>query len=158
MSFSRGLESAGEAVLMVRADSFHCAFPIGGITETCRPLPVQSVDGMPPFVCGVAVIRGVTTPVLNLAQLLAGGARRAGRRFVTGKVRERPVAFEVDEVLGVRRLTAAHLEAASPLVGGPMAGALAKTGVLDGELLAWLDAGRLVSDELLDLVLAEGWA
>lgn len=149
--------AAADAVLLVRAQSWYCALPVADVVETCRPLPVQPVDGVPIFVRGVSVIRAVTAPVIHLGRLLAGGEAEPGRRFVTVQVRGRPVLLEVDEVLGVRRLSRARLASAAPLVGGALAERIAALGVLDGELLAWLEVARWVTDELLDLVLAEGW-
>jgi hypothetical protein len=35
---------------------------------------------------------------------------------------------------------------------------ITEVGVLDGELLAFLESARLVQNDLLDLVLAERWA
>jgi hypothetical protein len=43
-------------------------------------------------------------------------------------------------------------------VGGALIDRIAGLGVLDGELLAWLDTARLIQNDLLDLVLSEGWA
>ncbi|HMA97332.1 MAG TPA: chemotaxis protein CheW [Polyangiaceae bacterium] len=144
-------------VLLVRALGWYCALPVGNVTETCRPLPYHPVQGMPDFVRGVAVIRGRPTPVLHLGMLLGVGAGTAGQRFVNVLIRDRPVALEVDEVLGVRALSQAQLAMTPPLVGGALTERVEGLCVLDGALMAWLDAGRLVQNELLDLVLADGW-
>jgi purine-binding chemotaxis protein CheW len=144
-------------VLLVRTQAWYCALPIGAVTETCRPLPTQSVDGVPAYVRGIAVIRGESTPVLHLGSLLAGGKGEPGRRFVTVKLHGRPVAFEVDEVIGVRRLSRDQVASAKPLVSGGLTERIGELGVLDGQLLAWLDTGRLLGNDLLDLILSEGW-
>jgi purine-binding chemotaxis protein CheW len=145
------------SVLLVRTQSWYCALPVAEVTETCRPLQTQSVDGVPPYVRGVAVIRGESTPVLHLGALLAGGNGEPGRRYVTVKLRGRPVALEVDEVIGVRHLSRAQIASAKPLVSGVLTERIGELGVLDGQLLAWLDTGRLLGSDLLDLILSEGW-
>lgn len=146
-----------ETILLVRSLRWYCAFPVATVRETCRPLPLQSVQGVPPFVRGVSVIRGVSTPVLHLGMMLSDEAYRPGQRFVNAVVSSRPVAFEVDEVLGVRRLSRTQLAATQPLVQGALTTRIDMLSVLDGELLAWLDTTKLVENELLDLVLSEGW-
>jgi purine-binding chemotaxis protein CheW len=147
-----------EAVLLVRTQAWYCALPIATVSETCRPLPIQPVDGVPVFVRGVTVVRGLTAPVLHLGMLLAGGRAEPGRRFVMVRIRDRLGVLEVDETLGVRWLSRTQLASASPLVGGALSDRIDGIGVLDGELLAWLDTARLVQNDLLDLVLSEGWA
>lgn len=147
-----------EAILLVRTLKWYCAFPVEAVRETCRPLPFQAVQGVPPFVRGVSVIRGVSTPVLHLGMMLSGEDYRPGQRLVNVLISSRPVAFEVDEVLGVRRLSRTQLATTQPLVRGTLTNRIESLSVLDGELLAWLDAAKLVENELLDLVLSEGWA
>lgn len=145
-------------VLLVRALGWYCALPVGNVTETCRPLPFHPIQDMPDFVRGVAVIRGRPTPVLHLGMLLGVGSGTPGRRYVNVLLHDRPVALEVDEVLGVRALSKSQLAMTPPLVGGALTERVEGLSVLDGELMAWLDTGRLVQNELLDLVLSDGWA
>jgi chemotaxis signal transduction protein len=102
-------------------------------------------------------MRGQSTPVLHLGMLLSGDSYEPGRRFVSTRVDDRPVIFEVDETLGVRRLSRTQLETTTSLVHGALTERITTLGVLDGKLLAWLDTARLVQHELLDLVLSEGW-
>lgn len=102
-------------------------------------------------------MRGRTTPVLHLGMMLSGAACAAGRRFVAVQVRGCPVAFEVDETVGIRRLSRAQLESTKPLLNGALTERIDALSVLDGQLLAWLDMARLVQQDLLDLVLSEGW-
>jgi chemotaxis signal transduction protein len=51
-------------VLVVMVGTRACAIPLHHVAETLRPLPIQSVAGMPNFVRGVSVIRGTPTPVV----------------------------------------------------------------------------------------------
>ena len=57
-------------VLVVMVGSRACAFPLHHVAETMRPLPIKRVAGTPGFVCGVSVIRGTPTPVVDLKALL----------------------------------------------------------------------------------------
>ena len=146
-----------EAVLLVRAHAWYCAIPVASVTETCRPLPVQPVEGMPAFVRGITVMRGKTTPVIHLGMMLAGGSIEPGRRFVAVQVRGSPLVFEVDETVGVRHIPRSQLDTTTPLTHGGATDRLDGVGVFNNELLAWLDTARIVQDDLLDLVLSEGW-
>lgn len=151
------VHASTEVVLLVRSQQWYCAFPIASVAETCRPLSTQSVEGVPKFVRGVTVMRGQSTPVLHLGMMLSGESLEPGRRFVSARVNGQPVIFEVDETLGVRRLSREQLESTTPLVRGALTERIETLGVLDGKLLAWLDTARLVQHDLLDLVLSEGW-
>jgi purine-binding chemotaxis protein CheW len=57
-------------VLVVMVGARACAFPLHHVAETMRPLPIKHVAGTPGFVCGVSVIRGTPTPVVDLKALL----------------------------------------------------------------------------------------
>jgi purine-binding chemotaxis protein CheW len=128
-------------VLLIRAGQRKCALPINDVVETFRPLPVEVVAGVPPFVAGVALIRGNPTPVLDLRLLLEGGEeRRPHRRFVLLKVDRRRVALAVDEVWGVRRIPAWALDAPPPLLSEVSGQAIAALGVADEQLLTLLRA------------------
>ena len=103
-------------------------------------------------------MRGQSTPVLHLGMMLSGSNFEPGQRFVGARVHDKPVIFEVDETLGVRRLSREQIETTTPLIHGALTDRIDSLGVLDGKLLAWLDTARLVQYELLDLILSEGWA
>jgi purine-binding chemotaxis protein CheW len=145
------------AVLLVRAQTWFCAIPVSTVRETCRPLPTQPLDGVPAFVRGITIMRGRTTPVLHLATLLSGVVADPGRRFVSVQVGETLVALELDEAVGVRHLSHTQLESATPLLSAARSRCVEGLTVLDGELLAWLDTTRIVQQDVLDLILSEGW-
>jgi purine-binding chemotaxis protein CheW len=144
--------------LVVRARRWFCALPIEDVVEVFRPRPFEPVAGAPVFVRGVAVVRGSPVPVVELGALLGGELSHPGTRFVTVRTQRRVVALEVDEIVGVRELSASDLAAAAPLLGGAAAGLVASLAALDGDLLAVLDCARLIDGELLDGLAIEGWA
>ena len=90
-------------VLLVRAGSCVLAVGIADVSETFRPLPIEPLQGVPPFVRGVAIIRGLATPVVDLGALLGSGGGAIGR-FVTVRAGGRQLALAVESVLGVRAL------------------------------------------------------
>jgi purine-binding chemotaxis protein CheW len=167
---SRSAGSTGRAVnhrsadlsLICRVEARLCALPLSHVKETLRPLPVQPVAGAPPFVQGLAVIRGAPVPVVDAARLLGPALTGAGpgqdaaaapdakaapgsARFVTVAAGDRDVALAVSGVLGVRTVPAASLQALPPLLHEAAAAeAVAAIGRLDEQLLLVLRAGRLL--------------
>lgn len=144
--------------LMVRAQGWRCALPLGEVLETLRPLPVSPVTGVPSFVRGVSIVRGEPTPVISLALLMGGTASPEPRRFVLLRVPERRVALEVDEVLGLRALSPEELGSVPPLLQGAAAGQLQVLGTLDGELLGALSTARLLPAETWTRLASAGGA
>lgn len=131
-------------MLLVRAGTRVCALPLRHVAETLRPLPVSPLADVPPFVQGAAVVRGHVAPVVRLGALLGGDAD-APRRFVLLTVGERRALLAVDDVLGV---APAPRAGDVPLLSGAAGGTLAALGSLDRDLLAVLDAARLVPEEV----------
>jgi purine-binding chemotaxis protein CheW len=139
-------EADTERFLIVRAQGWTCALRLEEVIETLRPLPISPIQGVPPFVRGVSVVRGEPTPVLSLAMLLGGTAAREARRFILLRVPERRLALEVEEVLGLRGLGRAELEEVPPLLQGATGGHLEVLGALDGQLLGALRTARLLPE------------
>jgi purine-binding chemotaxis protein CheW len=134
--------------VLVRAGSWLCALPIGAVAETMRPQPVQVIAGLPEFLRGVAVIRGVPTPVVDLASLLGQeGTPSDASRFVTLKVAERRIALAVGSVVGVRLVDSSTLSDVPPLLRVTSEHVVSAIATLDGELLVFLQSARLLSEE-----------
>ena len=132
--------------LLVRAAGRLCAVPIAHVVEVMRALPVEPIPGAPSFVPGLAIIRGAPMPVVDLG--LVTGGRSASGRFVTLRLGDRRAALAVDAVVGVRTVDARLLQTLPPLLRDAGAEVVDTVGVLDGELLVALRAGRLVPEEV----------
>src|SRR5215218_2672569 len=94
-------EAAGVSSLVFRAGSLLCALALDDVIETMRPLPTHPLAGTPAFVLGISILRGVPTPVIDVARLLGGGDATI-TRFVAVRTERGPVAFATDDVLGIR--------------------------------------------------------
>jgi purine-binding chemotaxis protein CheW len=116
------------------------------VLEVMRPLPLESIEGAPHFVLGLAVIRGEPLPVVDVAALLSGERSTNVSRFVAVRVGDRHVALAVAEVLGTRTIERQLLGQTPPLLSRAAPGVEA-LGTLDGALLATLDSARVL-DEL----------
>jgi purine-binding chemotaxis protein CheW len=136
-----------EQVLVVRAGETNCALRIEDIIEQMRPLPVEPLVGAPPFVLGVALIRGSPLPVVDLRLLLHPKRPVApAGRFVTLRVADHSLALAVDQVLDARALDAGFVSLPPLLQDAALIAAL---GVIDDGLLVVLRAARLLPEEFL---------
>ena len=140
--------SGETSVLVVGAGSMHCALRITSVAEILRPLPARSLGGLPPFVAGLAILRGRPAPVVDLCRLLGTGESAPPTRFVALKVGERRVALAVTGVVGIWKLDPQSFLDAPPLVGRVSGESIEALGALDGRLLALLSAGRILTGEV----------
>ena len=138
----------GEVVktLLVATKHRAYAFPLSDVSEVMRPLPTQSLLGVPDFVAGVTVIRGMPLPVIDLGMLLEGRSSRTWGRFVTVKSGTRTVALAVDEVIGVRGYEASQLAELPPLLRDAGEAVIEALGTADAQLLVVLRGSRLVPE------------
>ena len=141
------LETSPVFVVMVGARA--CAFPLHHVAETMRPLPIKPVAGTPGFVCGVSLIRGTPTPVVDLKALLENSENSPSYgRFVSLKLDDRRVAIGVDSVVGLRHLDSAQLGELPPLLRDVAADLIESFGSRDSQILLVLRAARIVPDEV----------
>jgi purine-binding chemotaxis protein CheW len=131
--------------LVVRVQTRVCAVPLEYVVETMRPLPLESIAGMPAFVRGVSIIRGVPTPVVDLGAVL-GAPANAFERIATLRLGDRQVALAVNAVLGVRDLDLSAIQQLPPLLGGASTDLLEAIGTLDEQFLLVLRAGWELPD------------
>lgn len=131
--------------LLVQVPPVVCALPLSQVLETMRPLPIEPLSNMPEFVRGVAVVRGIPVPVIDLAILLRASGQGVPKRLVTIRTGGRVVALLVESVLGVTQLMAGQLDDMPPLLqnDGNVIEAIAS---LDTSLLVALQSARLVPE------------
>jgi purine-binding chemotaxis protein CheW len=140
-------EQLPHRVVIVQVGEGLCALPISAVVETMRPATTRPLPGTPSWVSGAAVVRGLPTPVVDLAALLGGAPEGAASRWVIIRCGERPVALAVRSVDGVTTLP--ETTARVPLLQGAASGAVASLRALDRELLVVLDASLLVTGGVL---------
>ena len=138
-------EAQSTDVLLVEIGSRLAGIPIRDVIEVMRPLPVERVESAPPFLSGLAVVRGIATPVVDLRLLLGAPADVPPARWVSARLEERRVVLSVDGVVGMRTLPAEALGRLPGLLEGASAAA-ASLGVLDRQLLVMLQASRHLLD------------
>lgn len=131
-------------VLLLEAAGSTYALNLADVSETLRPLRVETLPHLPGFVLGAARVRGVVAPVADLSCLLTG-RRGLDRRWISLRCNGRPALLSVDRVRGVSALAHATAQALPPLLDDP-ATPVAQLRVLDSGLLAVLEAGRLIPD------------
>jgi purine-binding chemotaxis protein CheW len=143
------MNSVADQKLVCRVGRSVCSLPLECVVETFRPLPIERLAEAPPFVLGLSVVRGEPLPVVDLLHLIAG---RAGKptRFVVVKAAERRVALAVDEVIGVRMVSAERMSALPPLLRDADSAIVSAVGTLDSELFMVLQASRLLPEGFLD--------
>jgi purine-binding chemotaxis protein CheW len=121
-----------------------CALPLEHVVEVMRVQPIALVEAAPLFVLGLAVIRGMALPVVDLAHLLTGEGCTA-TRFITLRVGERYVALAVPEVLGTRELDLGSLGQIPPLLE-ECPSVRRSLGSLDGGLCEILESARIMDE------------
>ena len=141
--------------LIIRLESCICAVPLTYVIETMRPLPVESISGVPSFVRGISIIRGIPTPVVDLAAVL-GSPSEHTERFVTLRVGDKQVALSVNAVLGVRDLgTVATIRELPPLLQRASKDVIETIGTLDEQVLIVLREGWELPDEAWQTLTAQ---
>jgi len=131
-----------------------CAVPLTHVIETMRPLPVEPLGGMPEFVSGVAIVRGIPTPVVDLGAVV-GAPDGIADRFVTLRLGDRQVALSVGAVLGVYELDMATIQELPPLLQRARKDAVEMIGTLDEQVLMVLRAGWELPEEVWQALTAQ---
>ena len=134
--------------LICRSDTLLYAIPLAQVVETMRPLPIKQLADIPAFVLGISIIRGEGIPVLDTALLVSSSAGTAPARYVTIKIEARTACLAVDEVMGIRRVSATLRADVPRLLHQSNSEILAAIGTLDAELLVVLQSAHLISNEL----------
>ena len=151
------------SILAVKAGGRIVAVPVAHVVEVMRSQPIESLAGAPPFVRGLAVIRGNPVPVVDLDALLTGSAPASAdaspsARFVSLRIGNRRVALLVEAVLSFRNLAIDELNALPPLWSGTTSPAVCALTALDRDLLFVLEATKLLPADWPRAAEAEGRA
>jgi len=109
-----------------------------------RPLAVEPLAGMPSFVSGVSIVRGVPTPVVDGARILGVTGPSNTTRFVALRIATRQVVIAVDAVLGVSSVSREALGELPPLLRDASSDVIDGIGTLDTDLLVLLSGARIV--------------
>lgn len=140
--------------LACRVATHTCALPLESTVETMRPLPLEAFPKAPPFVAGMAIIRGVPTPVVDMRALM-GEPSSAFGRFVTVRIKGRPVALAFDGVMGIHRLPESTARELPPLLKNVAGETIAEVSVKDADLLLVFEASRIFPPGLIETLLTE---
>ena len=147
---------AERKVLILGVQRRMCAVPLTHVIETMRPLPTEAISGVPSFVLGVAIVRGIPTPVVDLGAVLGAPFEQRGERLVTLRAGNRQVALLVSTVLGIRDLDAiTATQELPPLLQGASQDAIETIGTLDERLLEVLREGWKLSEEVWQAITAQ---
>jgi len=146
MDNSLGAQRNDVSSLLFWVQNRLCALPVAQVVETMRPLPIEPFAGAPLAVRGVAVVRGVPLPVVELAALL-GSSATVPQRFVTVRSGSGHIVLAVDAVLGLRDIAATSLRELPALFGGADNNAVSAIGTVDAELLLLLNAAKCLPNE-----------
>lgn len=140
----------GGQSLVFRADTHLAAIGLEHVTEVLRPLPVEGLAGVPPYVRGICVLRGRPVPVVDIG-LLLGGERVAGdvhaARFVGVRTGPQTAVLAVDTVVGIRDVPMERLHDLSSVTGSV---ACTAVGAIGREPLLLLETGRVIPDSVWD--------
>ena len=138
-------EEGQQRLLVVTGGAHRVGIPLASVRETSRALALVPLRGAPPFVLGLAVMRGASVPVVDLPALLGGNTSSAELgRFVRLELDGRSVALAVTHVEGVLALESSDFSAIPPLFAGAAGSTLEALAQSDAELLFVLSAARLV--------------
>ncbi len=139
--------------LLCRTASHRFALPMSHVIENMRLLPIEPVADAPPLVRGMCIIRGVPVPLVDAA-LLFEKSSGACERLVTVRTGDRTIAFAAEAVLGVQAIPAQALEQLPPLFQNVES--IAAIATLDAELVFFLNTARVIPDDFVVSVAAEG--
>lgn len=138
--------------LAFRLHKHLCVVPLDQLSETLPPPPSTRVPGAPPWLMGVANIRGELLSIVGLSRYLALDERAEGKRGVLvarGLDKKTKVGLLVDDVVGIRRV--AEEGAHAPPQDGQLARFAKGSVQIEGAPGLLLDCARLVSDPELQI-------
>ncbi|MFZ5889512.1 MAG: chemotaxis protein CheW [Myxococcota bacterium] len=141
------IRAGAASLLLVRAHQLTCALPLGSVSEVMRPLPLQLLAGLPPYVRGVSMIRGRATPVVDLSVLLGHELLSALGRYVVVKASSR-VALAVSAVERVWVPRSRQFSELPRLLADAGSQHIRSLESLDGELVSVLASTVVLPEEV----------
>jgi purine-binding chemotaxis protein CheW len=129
--------------------------PLGGLRGDAEH-ELTGQPRLPPFVLGIAIIRGLVTPVLDAALLVGAKEPCQSTRLVALKLGPRPCALAVENVLGVRSFSQDQSGAMPRLLGELGAETIRTLRTLDQQVLWILESARVVPEAVWRALDARG--
>lgn len=138
-------EETGVPYLVFRVGGNRFALPIAAISEIIRPSGLTPVPGAPPWLAGVANVRGDIVPVVAIAGLLGLNVSETPRALVVIRPPEddQGIGLLADDVLGIRPLLE-ESELSGEMVDEARAQFLSGLALDRGELVQRLDITRVL--------------
>lgn len=137
--------------LIVETGGRLVALPLDDVAETLRPLPIESIPELPPFLLGYSCIRGEITPVVDLSLLISGERSEGIGRFVIVRCTDQLLALALTQVLGVFAIDDRQLDQSRELKILP--DFVQAMSMLNSRFLWVLRCCRLVSSEEINRLL-----
>jgi len=138
-------QSSAELCLITRARTLQCALPLTHVLEVMRPLPIEAIAHAPGFMLGVAIVRGVPTPVIDCGAFVQERAGATHTRWASIRCGDRTAALAFESILGVRELPVRSDDLPALLSGAPSE-VISSLATLDTRLLLVLHGSRLVPE------------
>ena len=148
------VDQNGTSVLVIGLQGCLCAIPLSHVIEIMRPLPVVPISNSLPFVRGMAIIRGIPTPVVDLEKLL-GVPDKDTHRFVTLRLGQRQLVLSVSEVLGIVEMDPLTVMELPSLLLGSSKDVIEAVGTLDAQALMVLQSGWQLPEEVWQAMAAQ---
>lgn len=144
--------------LLFRIGGWIGALPVGHVGEILRPLPLERVHGLPKFVLGLSVVRGLAVPVVDVSLLLRECDLKDSHRWVVVRAEHRRLVLAVETVLGLRRINLGALEGMPLLLERTRPEYLESMGTLDSQIVVVLRTARILSEEAWQALSTQGMA
>jgi purine-binding chemotaxis protein CheW len=137
--------TVGGQSLVFRVDNHLAAIGLEHVSEVLRPLPVEPLAGVPPYVQGICVLRGRPVPVVDVARLLGLDHEGRSGRFVGVRTGTQTAALAVDTVVGIRDVPLDLLHDLSSVTNSATCAAVGTVGV---EPLLLLSTARVIPESV----------
>jgi len=137
-------------VVVVTAGKESYGLPVPTLREIVGATPVAPLPGLPPYLCGLATVRGELMSVVDVGELHGRGKTGAGAFFAFVESSRGAVALHVEAVVGARDIF--EDEVASALA--PVEGDGGLTLLVTKDRVRVIDVERLLSGPRL--VVAKG--